>query len=294
MRISQLEYFVSAARNLSFTKAAKEHYTVQSAVSQQITALEEELGFTLFERTAKGIRLTPAGERYYADTVTLLEQLEENRKNAERIARGLNGRLRVGIAGANQAGFLGELKRFHERNPALAIEFCDVSTAEQVQELLDGRYDILYTAVFNMHGREKEIAFAGVKESVLAVFMNAAHPLARQERVTLGELAGWPNIYADIPESGRARATERDLFEASGLQPVRKIYVRNQDVTSLLLDFNLGLAVGPEELLTSMPKNVICCPLEDGRFTIELGWAYLRASGNPALHRFLEELADLS
>ena len=40
MRISQLEYFVSAARNLSFTKAAKEHYTVQSAVSQQITALE--------------------------------------------------------------------------------------------------------------------------------------------------------------------------------------------------------------------------------------------------------------
>ena len=43
-----------------------------------------------------------------------------------------------------------------------------------------------------------------------------------------------------------------------------------------------------------MPKNVICRPLEDGRFTIELGWAYLRASGNPALQRFLAELADPS
>ena len=70
MRISQLEFFVSAAKNRSFSKAAKECFTVQSAVSQQITALEDELGFLLFERTSKGIELTPAGERYYADTVS--------------------------------------------------------------------------------------------------------------------------------------------------------------------------------------------------------------------------------
>ena len=289
MRISQLEYFVSAARNLSFTKAAKECYTVQSAVSQQITALESELGFALFTREGKGIRLTPAGERYYADTVRLLAELEENRRNAARIATGLGGCLKVGLCGANQAGFLGDLKRFHQQNPALSIEFCDVNTADQVQELLDGHYDILYTALFNMHGRE-EIVFAGCKRSVLAVFLNREHPLARQEGVTLEELAGWPNIYADIPESGKPLATERDLFEASGVQPVRKIYVRNQDITSLLLDFNLGLAVGPEELLGSMPKNVICRPLEQGRFTIELGWAYCRGNRNPVLRRFIDYL----
>ena len=64
MRISQLEYFVSAARNLSFTKAAKEHFTVQSAVSQQITALEEELGFAPVWRGSPVNRETasPGGE----------------------------------------------------------------------------------------------------------------------------------------------------------------------------------------------------------------------------------------
>ena len=61
MKTSQLEYFVSAAKHRSFTKAAKECYTVQSAVSQQITALENELGFELFHRTGKGLTLTPAG-----------------------------------------------------------------------------------------------------------------------------------------------------------------------------------------------------------------------------------------
>ena len=63
MKISQLEYFVSAAKHNSFTKAAKEYFTVQSAVSQQITALEDELGFRLFHRTGKGLTMTPAGER---------------------------------------------------------------------------------------------------------------------------------------------------------------------------------------------------------------------------------------
>ena len=89
MKISQLEYFVSAAKHHSFTKAAKEYYTVQSSVSQQITALEDELGFSLFERTGKGLSLTPAGERYYADTIRVLNILEENKRVAAQIAQGM-------------------------------------------------------------------------------------------------------------------------------------------------------------------------------------------------------------
>ena len=286
MKTSQLEYFVSAAKHLSFTRAAKECFTVQSSVSQQITLLESELGFALFDRSGKGLSLTPAGERYYADTVRLLAQLEENRRAAAQIAEGMNGHLTIGLSGANQSACMGPLKHFSLENPGVSISFRDVSTEKQVAELKAKDYDILYTAVFNMHGESDGIAFCGKTNAVLAVFMNADHPLALKEDISLEELASWPNIYAAIPEKGKPVATEQDLFAAFGLQPVRKIYVHNHNITNLLLDLNMGIAVAPALLLESMPKNVICRPLEHGRFTIEMGWAYDQDNRNPALRQF--------
>ncbi len=288
MRISQLEYFISAAKNHSFSKAARECFTVQSAISQQITALEEELGFLLFERTAKGIELTPAGVHYYADTVQLLKQLSENKRTAQQIAHGISGTLKVGIAGANQAAFMGSLKRFYQENPALSIQFLDVSTEHQVDELRSGYYDILHTALFNMSGTENVIGFAEQSSSVLAVFMSREHPLALQENICLEELARWPNLYAGIPAGGIGASTEKNIFADSGIQPIRTLFVRDQNISSLLLDLNIGVAVAPEELLVSMPRSVERRPLEHGRFRIDLGWAYLRANSNPALLRLLD------
>lgn len=290
MKISQLEYFISAAKHLSFTKAAKECFTVQSAVSQQITALEGELGFPLFTRTGKGLALTPAGERYYADTLRLLAQLESNRRAAAQIAQGMNGHLKIGLSGANQSACMKPLKHFILENPGVSISFHDVVTEKQAQELRERDYDTLYTAVFNMHGETEHVAFCGKSREVLAVFMNADHPLAGEADITLEELAAWPNIYADSPEKGKPHGTEQDLFAASGLQPIRKIYVHNHNITNLLLDLNMGIAVAPELLLESMPKNVICRPLAHGRFTIEMGWAYDPGNRNPALLHFLKYL----
>lgn len=295
MKISQLEYFVSAARHSSFTKAAKEYYTVQSAVSQQITALEDELGFQLFNRTGKGLTLTPAGERYYADTLRLLAMLEENRRVASQIAQGMNGHLKIGLSGSNQSACMKPLKQFSRENPGVVITFCDVHTEKQVSELKANEYDTLYTAVFNMHGETDEIAFTGRCNAVLAVFMNAEHPLALRENITLEELASWPNIYTAVPERGKAVATEQDLFSASGIHPIRKIYVHNHNMTNLLLDLNVGIAVAPELLLEAMPKNIICRPLEQGRFTIEMGWAYDPGNRNPSLRQFISYIErDLS
>jgi len=290
MKISQLEYFVSAAKHRSFTKAAKEYYTVQSSVSQQITALEDELGFSLFERTGKGLTLTPAGERYYADTIRVLNILEENKRVAAQIALGMNGHLKVGLSGANQSACMKSLKQFAAENPGVSITFREVSTEKQVAELKGNDYDTLYTAVFNMHGEKTELAFADKCNAVLAVFMNKVHPLAGKDNISLEELSAWPNIYAAVPEGGKSVATERDLFAASGLQPIRKIYVYNHNITNLLLDLNIGIAVAPEILIEAMPRNVICRSLEHGRFTIEMGWAYDPRNNNPALRQFLHYL----
>ncbi len=77
MELLNLHYFMAAARCNNFTKAAKNTYTSQSNISKQISALEEELGVTLFERAKTGVKLTPAGEYLYKGLNTLLPALDE-------------------------------------------------------------------------------------------------------------------------------------------------------------------------------------------------------------------------
>lgn len=71
-----LQCFESSARHQSFTRAAKELYMTQSAVSKQVAQLEEMLKLSLFYRSAQGIVLTPAGKNYYKDTLEILKNLE--------------------------------------------------------------------------------------------------------------------------------------------------------------------------------------------------------------------------
>ncbi len=289
MSISQLEYFVSVARHLSFTKAAKECCVVQSAITQQIKALEEELGFALFDRTKRKVALTPAGERYYRDTVALLEQLRKNNGHAWAIANGKSGKLCVGVAGANQSVYMDALRAFHTQNPAVELQFARVTTANQYSELCDGAYDTIFTATFNLVAKE-DIAFADVKESQLCVYMNELHPLALQSDVSLQDAAAYTNIFAGVDRSALSSDTLASLYTLNGIHPESILYVEDQNISSFLLSFNMGIAIAPVELIQSMPAGILQRPLAQGAFSIEMGWAYHIHNANPTLRRFLEHL----
>ena len=287
MKIRQLEYFVSVARHLSFTKAAQECYTAQSAVSQQITMLEEELGFALFERNTKRVTLTRAGESYYLDTMRLLQLLKENHRRAALIATGADGFLRVGLCGANQSVHLTGLKRFIREHPNVRLTFCAVDTARQMKELMEGKYDILYTACFNMVNEESDIAFVGQQDYELGVYMNEEHPLAMKKDIELEALAECVNIFAAQDDSVRLMSTETDLYGSRNMKPRKIEYVQDQNISVLLLEFNMGVAIAPVELVPTMPKGVVLRTLEGGRHHISLGWAYRTGNPNPALHRLI-------
>ena len=77
MNITQLRYFISVAECRSFTKAAKKNYVTQTAISQQIKALEEQLGVRLIDRTERPVGLTSAGEVFYTEAKALVQQAED-------------------------------------------------------------------------------------------------------------------------------------------------------------------------------------------------------------------------
>ena len=99
--IRQMKYFQSIVRNNSFSEAAEECHISQSAISQQLQALERELGFQLLERKNRKFSLTPAGEHFYQKSIILVADYEQLCRETAKIARDDKAVLRVGYLHGN-------------------------------------------------------------------------------------------------------------------------------------------------------------------------------------------------
>src|ERR1043166_10039213 len=98
MELRHLRYFVSAAEAENVSRAAVKLHVSQPALRRQIRDLEEELGFSLFERSAKSVRLTEAGRTFLTEARAVLKRAEEAANTARAVATGGRAELHVGYA----------------------------------------------------------------------------------------------------------------------------------------------------------------------------------------------------
>ena len=118
--LRQIRYFQSVVRNNSFSQAAEECHISQSAISQQIKALETELGFPLLKRTNRKFVLTPAGEHFYKKSLVLVADYEQICRESARIARGEQVVLKIGfLRGYNSPESRQALEEFSLRYPGI-------------------------------------------------------------------------------------------------------------------------------------------------------------------------------
>lgn len=146
MDLRQLEYFVAVAQERHFARAAARLHVAQPSVSQQIKALESELGVSLFERTSRAVSLTPAGSDILPLATQLLADARRLRQHAERGARRVAGRVRIGFLADEYANSIGDrfIASIRREHPRLTIEFHQVGFAEQYSALQDGQVDVSF------------------------------------------------------------------------------------------------------------------------------------------------------
>lgn len=129
--LKQLKYFQSVVRLRSFSAAAEENFIPQSAISQQIQALERELGFPLLERKNRSFTLTPAGEYFYQKILILTADYERMRSEAARIARGDRASLKIGYLRCYTGGeFHRALALFKDNSGCCVAEFAQLLEAQ--------------------------------------------------------------------------------------------------------------------------------------------------------------------
>ena len=97
MELRHLRYFVAVGEEQHYGRASRRLRVAQPALSRQIQDLEEEIGFKLFERLPRGVKLNPAGKLFLEDARRILQEISDAAARAARVARGRSGTLRVGF-----------------------------------------------------------------------------------------------------------------------------------------------------------------------------------------------------
>ena len=146
MELRWLEYFVAVADELHFGKAAAALHVAQPSISQQIKALETELGVQLFERSSKAVRLTSAGAELLPLATALLVDAKHLQRVAHTSARRVAGQIRIGFLGDEYAQpraerLFASIRRHH---PRLVMEFSQVDFAEHHRALESGEVDVAF------------------------------------------------------------------------------------------------------------------------------------------------------
>lgn len=286
MRISQLKYFCSVVDNAGFTAAAEKCHVAQPAISQQIKALEQELGFELLTRTSKGTQPTEAGAAYYREASNIIRLLEKAQKHAEAVSKGTTGLIRVGVASSSQAGLLEILNRFRFLYPQIAIELKRARSAEIKTQLEQNDFDI-FPAASSMVESIPNIQKIACRTSRIVIGMSKTHPLASKDDPTIEDFCRYPHIIAKNVGDATLYETYPYLREhpATSLLPAE-----DQGLGWLMMLMGAGLQAMPEEVAVSDECVFRHIPGYDA--AMRTCWACLKTNDNPALplfNRFLEK-----
>jgi DNA-binding transcriptional LysR family regulator len=140
MELRHLRYFVAVGEEQHFGRAADRLHVAQPALSRQIQDLEREIGFLLFDRLPRGVRLSAAGKLFLTDARRILQDVDEAKRRAERIALGKAGTLRIGIATAIAwHGTVVDAVRGFRLRPPDGQPYCIICFRNVIEAVLSGR-----------------------------------------------------------------------------------------------------------------------------------------------------------
>ncbi len=186
IQLSALIHTLTVAEYLNFRHAANALGISQSTISSRVKALEEELGILLFERRARGVRLTEAG-RYFVEQVAVgVGQLDHAVKTAGMMARGDHGSLRIGVHALIPGSFLADLLgRYRAQYPNLQLEICEGTASDMVMHLHSDRLDAAFVAGTPEY---PDCHSTAIWTEPLVVALPTGHPLADRSGVIWTDL----------------------------------------------------------------------------------------------------------
>jgi DNA-binding transcriptional LysR family regulator len=242
MELRQLEIFRALAQELNFTKAAARVHCVQSNVTTQIRALENELGTRLFDRLAKRVVLTDAGRRFLPYAERVLSTLDEGRGAVGQNATP-SGPLRIGTPESVLTYRLPRvLSRYRKVYPKVELVFRPYMDQGMVQMIESGELDLaVWMGETSQQGRLKGLHLQNEKMLFIA---GPKHPLAAKKRVTPHDLAGQTLL---LTESGCSYRKKLDqMLSIMSIRPENVTEFSSVEAIKECVSLGMGVGLLPE------------------------------------------------
>lgn len=259
----QIRYFLRVAELGGFTPAAQALFIAQPALSRQIGELEKELGFPLFERHARGVKLTPAGALFRQRMAGLEQTLQQASEDGAQLHRGQAGVLRLLHSSSIPVrGLLPLLQQLHAEAPQARVELDRLASDNQIAEIAAGRADLGFVRLPVLR-REPGLVLRPLPPERLWVALPPGHPWAERPSLAIRELEGQPLVTAMHRQRGGLARQVTELCELRGFTPQAGPVLSRKTSMLDLVAAGFGLAVIPEGLRPLLPATSPCLPLAD-------------------------------
>jgi DNA-binding transcriptional LysR family regulator len=272
IELRHLRYFVAVAEELHFGRAALRLHLAQPPLSQQIMRLEDILGYPLFIRTSRSVKLTQAGEVYLDRARRMLLSVGRDLDEARNVARGEVGSLHLGFVGSAVLTTLPSILRaYREAFPKVNLHLSESFTSRVIEGLQEGTLDIGILRDGDVaEGLHSEPLFT---EPFVAV-LPAHHSLATRRFISPAALRNEPFIF--YPPTAGVRAFEKpmSICEAHGFRP-QIVQVATHWLTILsLVGTGLGVSIAPACVTQIASSENVCIPFRGvtTRSQVEIAW----------------------
>lgn len=238
MEMQELRYAAAVYRERHFVRAADRVHVSQPTLSQGLKKLERELGAPLFDRSPRGVRTTPAGEKFLQRVLPALSVLESAAEEIKADAGEPTGVVRLGaIPTLGPYLWPRALPLLRKKAPRLTVEIHEVTTSLLLGQLKDGRLDV---GLLALPAGERGFAARSFGEEPFCLAVDRNHPLARKKTVSVRDLARERMLVLQEGHCFRqqslafckmAATDPRVIFEGSSLASVMRLAAAGEGVT---------------------------------------------------------------
>jgi DNA-binding transcriptional LysR family regulator len=239
MELRHVRTFIALAEELHFGRASRTLRVAQSAVSQTLRALEEEMGMALLARTKRSVALTPAGAQFLQYARASIVQLEQGTAAARHVASGEEGELRLSCTLMSTLTRLPSVvARFQRQYPRVRLAIQPGGSMEQLAAIRQGRCDIGFMA---LKRDVAPLATLVVARAPLVAVLPSRHALARSTSLELGQLAAEKFIFLKQQSEPQIYEYFRAHCARAGFEP--DVIVQVEHVEALLSFVAAGVGV---------------------------------------------------
>jgi len=294
MELRHLRYFVAIGEEQHYGRAARRLRVAQPALSRQIQDLEEEVGFKLFERLPRGVKLSVAGKLFLEDARRILQEISEAAVRAGRVASGRSGTLRIGFTeNSSWRGVVPDsFRRFREQQPDAELQLQPEASLVQLEAIRSGRLDAGF--VNFMPKSDPELNQLLVARQHVELAAPRSHPLTRLKKVRLRDLM--EALFIWFPRRSNPAFYDQLMLKCyrGGLKSPRIVQEGVNEPTILSL-VSTGMGVG-WVLATARwrcPESVVILPVVDLNMPLTLALVWRKDNTSPLLANFIAEVHRL-